>query len=107
MLTHQTRILPGFLLPGMQQALITGSKKMTTPAMTLADLRNRAGHVKQSVIAASLQVQEPAISKLERKALRQTSLQKMAKYIDALGGKLAITITMPDGSEIALEDLCA
>ena len=80
---------------------------MSTQPATLADLRNRAGNVKQAVIAATLQVQEPAVSKLERKALRQTSLQKMARYIDALGGKLNITITLADGSEIALEDLCA
>lgn len=74
---------------------------------TLADLRNRAGNIKQAVIAATLQVQDPAVSKLERKALKQTSLQKMARYIDALGGKVNITITLADGSEIALEDLCA
>ena len=80
---------------------------MSTTPTTLADLRSRAGNVKQAVIAATLQVQEPAVSKLERKALKQTSLQKMARYIDALGGKVNITITLADGSEIALEDLCA
>lgn len=79
---------------------------MNATPTTLADLRNRAGNVKQAVIAATLQVQEPAVSKLERKALKQTSLQKMARYIDALGGKVNITITLADGSEIALEDLC-
>lgn len=80
---------------------------MNTTPTTLADLRNRAGNIKQAVIAATLQVQEPAVSKLERKALKQTSLQKMARYIDALGGKVNVTITLADGSEIALEDLCA
>lgn len=74
--------------------------------MTLADLRSRSGQVKQAVIAATLQVQEPAISKLERKDIKQTSLQKMAKYIEALGGRLDITITLADGSAITLEDLC-
>lgn len=82
---------------------------MKKQTITLADLKAKSGatRVKQSVIAATLQVQEPAVSKLERKDIKQTSLQKVARYIDALGGKLNITVTLADGSEIALGDLCA
>lgn len=80
---------------------------MKRTELTLADLRNRSGQVKQSVIAATMQVQEPAVSKLERKSIGQANLQKVAKYIEALGGKMDITITLSDGSLIQLEGLCA
>lgn len=80
---------------------------MKNTTITLADLRSRTGQVKQAVIAATMQIQEPAVSKLERKEIGHTSLNKMAKYISALGGKLDVTITLADGSAITLEDLCA
>lgn len=82
-------------------------KTNTKPMITLADLRSRTGQMKQSVIAATLHVQEPAISKLERKRISETSLQKAARYIAAIGGQMNVTITLPDGSIVELEDLCA
>lgn len=73
---------------------------------TLASLRHKSGApVKQSVIAMELSVQEPAISKLERKRVVDTSLTKLQKYIVALGGSLEMTIRLPDGSILTLEDL--
>lgn len=73
---------------------------------TLASLRHRSvTPVKQSVIALEMSVQEPAISKLEQKRVLDTSLAKLQKYIAALGGSIEMTIRLPDGSALTLEDV--
>lgn len=81
---------------------------MTTElrTQTLASLRHRGGApVKQSVIALEMSVQEPAISKLEQKRVVDTTLMKLQKYIAALGGSLEMTIRLPDGTTLTLENL--
>lgn len=70
------------------------------PDITLADLRQMSGGVKQSVIALQMHVQEPAISKLEKKLVSEISVDKLKKFIDAIGGTVSLTIELPDGTQI-------
>ena len=60
------------------------------------------GHIKQSVIALEMAVQEPAVSKLERKPIRSMQLEKLQRYIDAIGGKLDVSVTLPDGTVLTM-----
>ncbi len=70
---------------------------------TLAELRKQSvGHIKQSVIALEMAVQEPAVSKLERKPIRSMQLEKLQRYIDAIGGKLDVSVTLPDGTVLTM-----
>ena len=73
--------------------------------LTLAALRQHSGNVKQAVIALEMAVQEPAISKLERKRISDASLDKLGRYIKAIGGSLEISVKLPDGTVITQEDL--
>ncbi len=71
---------------------------------TLASLRKN-GNVKQAVVALEMSVQEPAVSKLERKSITQTSIDKLQRYMEAIGGQLNVSVTLPDGTVMALDAL--
>jgi len=71
---------------------------------TLASLRKRSGSVKQVVVALEMSVQEPAVSKLERKSITDASVGKLQKYIAAIGGKLDMSITLSDGTILTLDN---
>ena len=65
---------------------------------SLVDLRKMTGGaIKQAVVAHQMAINESAVSKLERKRLVDSSLSKVKKYIEAIGGELDITVKMPDG----------
>ena len=69
--------------------------------VTLSQLRARSD-VKQSVVALMMSVQEPAVSKMERRGISNTTIAKLEKYVDAIGGSLDVTITLPDGSVVKI-----
>lgn len=72
---------------------------------TLADLKRQSGTAtKQSVIALEMSVQEPAISKLERKRVSNVQIDKLQKYLDAIGATLSLSVTLADGTTITMED---
>jgi transcriptional regulator len=50
---------------------------------------------KQLIVATHLQMQESAISKIERKSIEDIKLSRLQKYVEALGGKLVIQVEMP------------
>lgn len=68
--------------------------------MTLGGLRR--DQTKQAVIALGMGVQEPAVSKMERKSIEHTSLKKLQQYVNALGGTVEVTIVLPDGMKLVL-----
>ena len=68
---------------------------------TLASIRKESS-IKQSVVALSMHVQEPAISKLEKKRVTDVSIDKLKKYLEAVGGSVDVIITMPDGVEVVV-----
>jgi predicted XRE-type DNA-binding protein len=69
---------------------------------TIAALRKKSGQVKQAVVALEMNVQEPAVSKLERKRIVDTSIDKLQRYVRAVGGELSLAITLPDGTVMKL-----
>lgn len=78
--------------------------KADSHLMTLAELRKAPGQpvVKQAVVALAMQMQEPAISKIERKRVSDTSLDKLRRFVDAIGGEVSLKITLPNGESIDL-----
>ncbi|MAE20438.1 DNA-binding protein [Candidatus Poribacteria bacterium] len=92
-------------MPEISQRMIKGitMENISLQHRTLAELRKQSGgHIKQSVIALEMAVQEPAVSKLERKPIRSMQLEKLQRYIDAIGGKLDVSVTLPDGTVLTM-----
>jgi predicted transcriptional regulator len=73
---------------------------IVSESTSLAELRKQIPDVKQSVVALQMNINESAVSKLERKRLVDASVIKVKQYVEAIGGKLVMTIMLPDGQEI-------
>jgi predicted XRE-type DNA-binding protein len=72
---------------------------------TLAELRkNAVVQVKQAVVALEMSIQEPAVSKLERKPISAMQVAKLKRYVTAIGGSMKLMITLPDGSVLSFDD---
>jgi len=97
-----------FLLLGVPERDSNESKNMETQIKldqhTLADVKKRSGaQTKQSVIALEMSLQEPAVSKIEKKLVANMQVEKLKRYIAALGGELTLTVTMPNGDVLEVE----
>ncbi|APD92248.1 hypothetical protein BM525_20435 (plasmid) [Alteromonas mediterranea] len=67
--------------------------------LTLSEIKELSGeHVKQAIIAYHMSVQEPAVSKLERKRMTSLQLSKIQRYMTAIGATLEIKVTLRDGT---------
>lgn len=69
--------------------------------ITLAKLREKLA-VSQVQLAAALGVKQPSIAKME-KVDNDPKLSTLKRYVAALGGELALDVTLPDGKRIALD----
>jgi DNA-binding XRE family transcriptional regulator len=69
--------------------------------MTLEELR-KAREMSQEEVAASLDVQQPAVAKLEKRTDMHVS--NLRRYVEALGGKLEINACFPDAT-VAIANL--
>lgn len=69
---------------------------------SLAELRKQTPDIKQSVVALQMNINESAVSKLERKRLVDASVSKVKQYVEAIGGELEVTITLPNGQVMIL-----
>lgn len=70
--------------------------------LTLSEIKEINGeYVKQAIIAYHLSVQEPAVSKLERKRISSLQLSKIQRYITAIGATLEIKVTLRDGTVLS------
>lgn len=85
----------------LRQALSTESqrrsheKAMAMMAdMPLAELR-QARHFSQEQLAAELEVKQPAVAKLEKKA--DMYISTLRRFIEAMGGHLEISAHFPEG----------
>ena len=77
-----------------RRARIEARKIELREDMALHELRKALGH-SQEALAARLDVNQPAITKMERRAdIRISSLKKM---IEAMGGSLEIKAHFPQG----------
>lgn len=68
--------------------------------ITLAKLREELA-VSQMQLAAALGVKQPSVAKME-KVENDPKLSTLKRYVAALGGDLALDVTLPDGKRIAL-----
>jgi len=68
--------------------------------LTLAKLREELS-VSQTQLAAALGVKQPSIAKMEN-VDNDPKLSTLKRYVAALGGELALDVTLPNGKRIAL-----
>ena len=73
---------------------IENRKAELRAAMALSELR-RAQQMTQQALGKALNVNQPAVAKLERRADMYVS--NLRSYIQALGGKLTIVARFPQG----------
>lgn len=71
-------------------------------AMPLYELRQARGF-SQAVLAEILNVKQPAIAKIERRT--DMYLSTLRSHIEAMGGRLEITATFPDGPPVRITKL--
>jgi transcriptional regulator with XRE-family HTH domain len=69
--------------------------------ITLRHLREKLG-LSQSELAQRMDVQQPAISKLERR--QNLELNTLRSVVTALGGTIEIIVRIPDREPILLSD---
>ncbi|MCY4167043.1 MAG: XRE family transcriptional regulator [Rhodobacter sp.] len=82
-------------LPSASRARIEARKGALRAAMPLHELR-RARAMTQRAVGAALDVQQPAVAKLERRTDMYVS--NLRAYIEAIGGRLDIVARFPQGS---------
>lgn len=68
--------------------------------ITLAKLREEL-KMSQTQLAAALGVKQPSIVKME-KVENDPKLSTLKRYVTALGGKLTLDVTLPNGKRISL-----
>lgn len=81
-------------LPASRRARIEEKKKELRSEMRLHELR-RAREMTQEAVGAVLNVKQPAVAKLERRA--DVYVSNLRAYIEAVGGKLNIVAEFPHG----------
>lgn len=59
-------------------------KKQDTQ-LTLSKIRNEGTDIKQSVVALIMDIQESTVSKMEKKPIESISIEKLQKYLNAIG----------------------
>ncbi|WP_338422792.1 helix-turn-helix domain-containing protein [Aphanizomenon flos-aquae] len=69
--------------------------------ITLKHLREKLG-LSQSELAERLEVQQPAVSKLERR--QNLELNTLRAVVNALGGTIEIIVRVPNKEPILLSD---
>lgn len=81
-------------------------KKAYDVLLNLADLRQKRG-VTQAELAEALGVSQPNVSKIEvavGSGKSQVLLDTLARYVEAIGGRLEVRVSFPDhpGDDIAV-----
>ena len=77
------------------QAKSTEKAQVMLAEMPLQELRQARG-LSQKMLAEALNIQQPAIAKLEKRT--DMYLSTLRSHIEAMGGKLEIIASFPDGS---------
>ncbi|MDE0060421.1 MAG: XRE family transcriptional regulator [Defluviicoccus sp.] len=80
-----------------RRARVDARKAELRAAMTLHELR-RARAMTQKALGQALNVNQPAVAKLERRADMYVS--NLRAYIEAVGGRLSIVAEFPQGSVV-------
>ncbi len=89
------------LSPERRESIEARVAQMRLEEITLRHLREKLG-LSQSELAERLEVQQPAISKLERR--RNLELNTLRSVVSALGGTIEIIVRVPGKEPILLSD---
>jgi DNA-binding XRE family transcriptional regulator len=84
-----------------QKSIEARANQIRLEEITLRHLREKLG-LSQSELAQRMDVQQPAISKLERR--QNLELNTLRSVITALGGTIEIIVRIPDREPILLSD---
>src|SRR5438132_4636362 len=74
-----------------------GSVERTLQLGTLATARRKT----QDEIAETLNIRQPAVSRLESRT--DLYISTLRRFVEAMGGKLVITAEFPDGERLRIE----
>jgi len=89
-------------LSGERQELIEArASQIRLEELTLRHLREKLG-LSQSELAERLKVQQPAVSKMERR--QNLELNTLRSVVNALGGTIEIIVRVPNKEPILLSD---
>jgi DNA-binding XRE family transcriptional regulator len=84
-----------------QKSIEARADQIRLEEITLRHLREKLG-LSQSELAQRMDVQQPAISKLERR--QNLELNTLRSVVNALGGTIEIIVRIPDREPILLSD---
>lgn len=59
-------------------------------------------NTKQEIIALTMNISKSAVSKIESKRMTSLPIDKLAKYVESVGGELEVSIKLPNGAELSL-----
>jgi DNA-binding XRE family transcriptional regulator len=89
------------LTPERQELIEARASQIRLEEITLRQLREKLG-LSQSELAERLEVQPPAMSKLERR--QNLELNTLRAVVNALGGTIEIIVRIPNKEPILLSD---
>ena len=77
----------------------------TLHELTLKQIRTEMddAQVKQSIIAMMMNMQDSAISKLERKPIAALPLGKLIAYLEALEANVELSVTLKSGDVVIIK----
>lgn len=78
------------------------AREMVAYADSLAEVR-RAFSKTQAEVGAGLGMPQNAVSQLEKR--KDIRLSTLVRYVDALGGELALIVRLKDGSQMELDGM--
>lgn len=68
---------------------------------SLKQIRQQS-NTKQEIVAMTMNISKSAVSKIESKRMTALSIDKLAKYVESVGGKLEVNIRLPNGQGVTL-----
>lgn len=90
-------------LPADEQAAIEARyQELRQEVEGLRELRQIAGKAQED-IASALNIKQPSVSKIEKQA--DMYLSTLRSYVEAVGGKLELTVTLPSHPTLRLHNL--
>jgi hypothetical protein len=90
------------LPPERQERIEARYQELKQEVEGLRALREIAGRA-QADVAAALNIRQPSVSKIEKQA--DMYLSTLRSYVEAVGGKLELTVKLPARSSFTLRNL--
>jgi transcriptional regulator with XRE-family HTH domain len=85
-----------------QEAIETRYQELKQEVESLRELRQIAGKAQED-IATALNIKQPSVSKIEKQA--DMYLSTLRSYVEAVGGKLELTVKLPSHPALRLHSL--